>query len=55
MLKLALSLTIVGIALFIINAIFEIAMLVVIAKICFVLTVICIVIKLIIKIFGLGD
>lgn len=55
MLKLALAFVIVGIALYIINSIFEIAILVTIAKICFVITVICIVIKIIVKIFGIGD
>lgn len=52
MLKLALAFAIIGIALCIINAIFEFAILVTIAKICFVITVICVVIKLIMKIFG---
>jgi len=55
MLKLALAFSIIAIALYVINAIFEFSILVTIAKICLIITVICVVIKLITKIFGLGD
>lgn len=54
-LKLALAFAIIAVALYIINSIFEFAILVTIAKICLILTVICVVIKLIMKIFGFGD
>lgn len=54
-LKLALTFAIIAIALYIINRIYEITILITIAKICLIITVVCVVIKIIAKIFGVGD
>ncbi len=55
MFKLALAFTVIAIGLFIINNIFGFTILVTLAKICLVLTVICIVAKIVTALFGIGD